>query len=86
MFPELKDRRAGQRSWMTVGKVVGYQVGGNVAARGAEITKAVERTLASVLNEMEITESFEQSNDMMWSSFRRITLAAVLRPDCQKVG
>ena len=31
-------------------------------------------------------ESFEQSNDMRWSSFMRITLAAVLRLDCQRVG
>ena len=61
MFPELKDRQAGQRSWMTVGKVVGYQVGGDAAARGAEITKAVERTLAFVLNEMEITRVFSRA-------------------------
>ena len=46
---------------MTVGKVVGYQVGGDAAARGAEITKAVERTLAFVLNEMEITRVFSRA-------------------------
>ena len=58
MSPELKDRQAGQRSRMSVGKVVGYLVGGEEAEREAEIMKAVERTLAFVLNEMEITREF----------------------------
>lgn len=58
MSPELKDRQAGQRSRMSVGKVVGYPVGGEEAEREAEIMKAVERTLAFVLNEMEITREF----------------------------
>ena len=43
---------------MSVGKAVEYQVEGEAAARGAEIMKAVERTLAFVLNEMEITREF----------------------------
>ena len=53
---------------MSVGKVVGYQVGGEEAEREAEIMKAVERTLAFVLNEMEITREFwaEQWHDVVF--------------------
>lgn len=40
------------------GKVVGYEVGEEAAGSRGTDHEAVERTLASVLNEMEITRGF----------------------------